>query len=91
MQSAHFENSNMLHLSVIKPLLGALGWLVLAMAYTTGAWQWLAENNRSLAGLAAALNIAWGAYRATVWARRAIHRKRHGDVYLSEKKRWWLK
>ena len=91
MHTARYENSNMLHLSLIKPLLGAVGWLGLAILYVTGLWTWLAANDHALAGLAALANILLGAWRIGVWARRAIYHRRHAPPHFTERKRWWLK
>ncbi len=85
------HESSMLDLSAIKPLLGALGFFSLAAVYAAGFWQWLAENNKALAGAAAALNILFGLWRAGVWLRRSLHRRKAAQEYLSNKPRWWLK
>lgn len=82
---------NMIELSLVKPGLGAVGFYAAALLYFSPVWEWLAMNHSSLAGLAAALNILWGAYRTSVWAYRQHLRRKHAQTHLPNRNRWWLK
>ena len=82
----------MLHQYIIRPLLGAIGFYLLALfnlinlwdANLINLWGWLGDNSRELAAVAAVLNILWGGWRTIVWQYRRQKRKELDDSHDDE-------